>query len=245
MSFPSARSTFALGGVTVLAVVLGAAPALAHVEPTVEQVPAGSSTTVGLTLEHGCDESPTKEVAVQIPDGVDEATPVAPDGWTAQSTADTVTFTADPGSELDAHTSQAFEIELTPSADAVGDVLLLKTVQTCVTGEIGWIEEWDGEGEEPEHPAPQVTVVAAGEEATAGEGDHHAEETTVPEGDHHAEESATTVAEHHAEEDAAASDAQDDQDDSNTGVVLVVLVLAAIGFGGVMLVRSRRSSSAP
>ncbi len=233
MSFPSARSAFALGGVTVLAVVLGAAPALAHVEPTVEQVPAGSSTAVGLTLEHGCDESPTREVAVQIPDGVDEATPVAPNGWTAESTADTVTFTADPGSELDAHTSQAFEIELTPSADAVGEVLLLKTVQTCVTGEIGWIEEWDGEGEEPEHPAPQVTVVAAGEEATAGEGDHHAEE------------SATTVAEHHAEEDAAASDAQDDQDDSSTGVVLVVLVLAAIGFGGVMLVRSRRSPSAP
>ncbi len=227
MSFrPLRRPLVALGGGAVL-VLLIAGPAAAHVDPNPSEIPEGDATTVALGIEHGCDESPTTAVAVQLPDEV-EATAVAKTGWSVDSRDGVVTWTAEPGNELPTDEADEFEVELTPGAGTDGDTLYLKTVQTCETGELRWIEEWDGEGEEPEHPAPSVTVLAVG--AEAGGGDHHAEET------------ATTEAGHH-EEDAASDTAESGDENDSATIAIVVLVLAAVGFGGVMLVRSRRSSS--
>ena len=219
-----------------------AAPAWAHIHPDPSEIPEGEATTVALGIEHGCDDSPTTAVAVQLPDGV-EVSAVAKSGWAIDSSDGVVTWTAQPGNELPSDQPDEFELELTPDAGTEGGILVLKTVQTCETGELRWIEEWDGEGEEPEHPAPVVTVIAAGDEA--GGGDHHAEETPTTEAGHdeetghHAEDTATTEASHHDEE--AASDSSDSSEDDSAPIALIVLVLAAVGFGGVMLVRSRRS----
>ena len=232
------RTALVASATVTAAVVLAAAPALAHVEPDVSAIPAGEATTVALTIGHGCDESPTTSVAVQLPEGVEAASGVATSGWGIDSSDGVVTWTASVGEELPTDESKEFELELTPAADQVGDTLYLKTVQTCEEGENRWIEEWDGEGEEPERPAPSVEVIAAGEAAVAA-GDHHAEDTAPSEGDHHAEDTATTGSGDH--EETAASESSSSEDDSNAGTVaVVVLVIAAIGLGGVALVRSRR-----
>ena len=243
MSRPNLRRPFVALGAAALLLVLTAAPASAHIHPDPAEIPEGEATTVALGIEHGCDDSPTTAVAVQLPDGA-EVSAVAKSGWAVDSSDGTVTWTAQAGNELPTDEADEFELELTPDAGTEGDTLYLKTVQTCETGELRWIAEWDGEGEEPENPAPSVTVIAAG--AEAGGGDHHAEETdtTTVEHDeetgHHAEETATTEAGHHEEESASdSSDSSDEDDDAS--VAIVVLLLAAAGFGGVMLVRSRRS----
>lgn len=242
MSRPNLRRPFTALGAAALLVGLTAAPASAHIHPDPAEIPEGEATTVALGIEHGCDDSPTTAVAVQLPDGA-EVTAVAKSGWAIDSSDGTVTWTAQAGNELPTDEADEFELELTPAAGTEGDTLYLKTVQTCETGELRWIAEWDGEGEEPENPAPSVVVLAAG--AEAGGGDHHAEETdTTVEHDeetgHHAEETATTEADHHEEESTSDSSDSSDEDDDAT-LAIVVLLLAAAGFGGVMLVRSRRS----
>ncbi|MCB1016165.1 MAG: DUF1775 domain-containing protein [Acidimicrobiales bacterium] len=222
----------AVVGAGALLVAL-AAPAAAHVHPSPSQIPAGETTTVGLGISHGCDDSPTTEVAVQLPDGLDGASAVARSGWAVETADGTATWTARPGNELASDEEAEFEIELTPADEAEGDTLFLKTVQTCEEGELRWIAEWDGEGEEPDNPAPSVTVLAVGAEASSG--DHHAEEG----GDEHAGD------EEHGDHEEAAADggsAADDASESDSGTIaLVVLVIAAIGLGGVALVRARRS----
>ena len=246
MSRPTLRRPFTALGAAALLVVLTAAPASAHIHPDPAEIPEGEATTVGLGIEHGCDDSPTTAVAVQLPDGA-EVSAVAKSGWAIDSSDGTVTWTAQAGNELPSDEADEFELELTPDAGTEGDTLYLKTVQTCETGELRWIAEWDGEGEEPDNPAPSVTVLAAG--AEAGGGDHHAEEGDEADHDeesgHHEEETATTEAGHHEEESASdTSDTSDSSDEDETATIaIVVLVLAAAGFGGVMLVRSRRSTS--
>ena len=54
-------------------VVLSAGPAGAHIHTDPEQAPAGSTTTVGFEVEHGCEGSPTVEVSIEIPQGVNDA----------------------------------------------------------------------------------------------------------------------------------------------------------------------------
>jgi hypothetical protein len=63
------RRPIAIGAATA-AVLLMASPAAAHVEPDITSAPAGSRTTVEFVIEHGCDGSPTIEVAMQLPAGV-------------------------------------------------------------------------------------------------------------------------------------------------------------------------------
>lgn len=220
----------AAAGAGALMVGLTAGPAVAHVEPTPEEIPAGTATTVGLTFEHGCDDSPTTSVAIQLPAGLDDVSAVARTGWSVATADDVVTYTAGAGNELPADEEGVFELELTPAVDAVGQTLLLKTVQTCETGEIRWIEEWDGEGEEPEHPAPAVTVLAAGTTATTpADGDHGDE--VAGDADGHAEAATTST---------VAAD-RSDADDGGVAVVVLLLV-AALGFGAVAIVRHRRSA---
>lgn len=232
MSLRPLRTALVAGATAAATVVLTAGPALAHVDPEPAAIPAGEATTVSLTIEHGCDESPTTSVAIQVPEGVEAASGVALSGWAIESSGGAITWTAD--APLPTDQEQAFAVELTPAADQVGETLLLKTVQTCEQGELRWIEEWDGEGEEPEHPAPAVEVLAGGSDAVATD-DHHDEGEA---GDDHAEDTATTLV---AEETTTSAPSEGD-DGSDAGVAVVVLVIALVGLGGVALVRSRRST---
>ena len=53
----------------------------AHVSPTMESAPGGSSQAIGFTIGHGCEGSPTTSVSIQIPAGVISAKPQPKPGW--------------------------------------------------------------------------------------------------------------------------------------------------------------------
>ena len=63
--------------VLVLAVTVAglgaAAPAASHIDPDPKRAQAGSRLTVGFTVEHGCDGSPTVQLDMRLPDGLTDA----------------------------------------------------------------------------------------------------------------------------------------------------------------------------
>jgi uncharacterized protein YcnI len=215
-------------GATVAALALASSPASAHVGTSADEVASGSSLALGLTIGHGCEDSPTTKVAVQIPEGVNNASAFAHPGWTisyekatlsppvtsahgqelTERTA-TITFTATPGNELPTDVRDTFTINFT-APDTPGETLFFKTIQSCTTGSNDWIAEWDGEGEEPDSPAPSVAVT----ESTGDDG--HGAVTTAP----------TT------------------NDDSSDGLAIAGIVVGGLGLatGGVALSRTRKAS---
>lgn len=191
MSRAITRTALALAA-SGAALLLAAAPASAHIGTSADQVAAGGTLALGLTVGHGCDGSPTTTVAVQIPDGVNNATPFAKPGWTVNSekqTLDTpitsghgdpvtervavITFAATPGNALPDGVRDTFTVNFT-APDTPGEPLYFKTIQTCEAGETAWIQEHDGTGEAPESPAPAVLVTEAEEGSGHGgsSGDH-------------------------------------------------------------------------
>jgi uncharacterized protein YcnI len=224
--------------------LLMAGPASAHISPTPSEVPADGFTAVSLTVGHGCDESPTKQLTVEVPEQLNEVSPQVQPGWDIEvvtedlaepiddgeggeitERASQVVYTAQQGNELPPHFRDVFTLGFrTP--DAEGEYLFFKTVQTCVEGETPWIEEYTGEGEEPEHPSPAVLIGPADDGHGGGAEAEEAEEE-APEA-----------------EEVAATAAADDSDDSDTSTGIAVAGLVAgllgLGAGGLALVRSRK-----
>jgi uncharacterized protein YcnI len=234
---------------TTCAIALAASTATssAHIGTSEDEVAAGSTTALGLTVGHGCGESSTTEVAVQIPEGINNAQPFAHPGWSVATEMETlsppvtsahgdevtervavITFTAAPGQALPHDVRDTFTINFT-APDSPGETLWFKTVQTCEEGENAWIEEWDGEGEEPDRIAPSVVV---GEpEGDAGHGDGATVTTEM--GD---DEEATDSAE------LAASSTEDDDDGNALAVAALVVAVAAAVLAGLALASARRSA---
>lgn len=233
--------TITIAGLIVgLGVAVMASAAGAHVTDDKDEVAAGGYDAVTLTVPHGCDGSPTTQLAVQIPEGFMSISPQVNPGWeiTVQTEPlDTpiddgeggqvtervasVTFTGGP---LPAEFRDTFTIGF-QAPDTPGEMAYFKSVQTCDQGETGWIEEWDGEGEEPEHPAPALRIVEAADD------DHGATGET--------EEAAGSD---EAASGAATSASTADDDGPSTALVIVALVLGALGavLGGTSLVVARR-----
>ncbi len=228
------RGLLGLGGAAVGTVLL-AVPAGAHVSPDKSEVPAGGFTSVALTVGHGCEASPTRQVSVQIPDTINNVTPGVLPGWEIEVVTEElpepiegthgeaitereseVIFTAEAGSELPDGFRQSYTLGF-QAPDTPGEHLFFKTIQTCVEGETAWIQEYTGEGEEPEHPSPVVLV-------TDAEGDGHGAEASDDDD---------------AEEVAASEDGDDS--DSATGIAIAGLVAGALGLivGGTALARGR------
>jgi uncharacterized protein YcnI len=203
------RISAVIGAVT--ASMWMALPALAHVDITPAEVPADSHQNLSFGIEHGCGESPTVAIAIQIPEGVVEVEPVAVAGFDVSTETETyetpvdidgetitegvkvVTWTGGP---LDAHTEQAFELSAHIAAPA-GTTLEFPTVQKCQEGELDWIEAPLADGSEPEQPAPELVVTdAAGTTETT---EHHHDETTSTTA------AETTTTEHHPDETTLAS----------------------------------------
>lgn len=237
------RLGLGLLGAGVLALGL-ALPADAHITGDKDSVPAGGFTSITLTVPHGCEESPTSEIAVEIPESILNAAPQVVAGWDAEATeteldepvesahGDPVTervseisWTAEAGNELPPHFRQQFTIGF-QAPEEVGERLYFKIIQTCPEGETAWIEETEDGAEEPEHPAPFVDVVAA------DEGDGHG-------GGAAEEETTTTAAEETDAEPVAAS--TDSDDGGSDGLAIGGLVLGALGLaaGGTALVKTR------
>jgi uncharacterized protein YcnI len=207
-----------LGGAGVLLVGL-AAPAWAHIEPTVEEAPAGGELTFALVVPHGCeDDSDTVKLEVQMPEGV-EATPQFLPGWEATvDDAGPVVVTWE-GGPLPHDQFMEFGLSV-GLPDTPGETVLFPTIQTCESGaEVSWIEETPEGGEEPDHPAPAIAL-------TESEGEHgHGEE------DEHAEQ-------------AAATTVSSDDDGSSDSLAVVALIVGALGLlaGGYAVMSSRRAA---
>ncbi len=142
-----------LGG-ALLAVVVSASAASAHVEPTKSKVKVGATETVGFTVQHGCDGSPTNTVALKLPAGISNPVPVDMKGWTGSVDKGIVTFKGGP---LAPKTHATFSVKMKFPATP-GD-LAFPISQTCVKGSLLWAEKTVAGKAEPEHPAPVVKVV--------------------------------------------------------------------------------------
>ncbi|CAN5457707.1 hypothetical protein BH10ACT1_BH10ACT1_21420 [soil metagenome] len=240
---------FPLAAAVATAVALTVAgPASAHIHTDPPAVAAGAEATVGFIVEHGCDGSPTTKMEIQLPDGATGISGVDEAGFTSAVDGQVVTFS---GGSLADGTEQAFKVKFT-APDTVGDTPV-KIIQTCAQGSTDWISvQAEGE-EEPEHPAPLLSITkgAPGAEDTEHGHDEEATATTVAEAEHgHDEEEAvtTTVDGGHDERaagPASASSTSDEDDDSGTSGVLigsiVVAVVVAAG-GGAIYARSRKST---
>ncbi|MFT4165424.1 MAG: YcnI family protein [Microlunatus sp.] len=100
--------------------------------------------------------------------------PVDSHGTTVTEAISSVTWTADKGNQIKPGEYQEFSISVGPLPDP-GTVLLPAT-QTYSDGEVvTWDEPTPASGEEPEHPAPQLEVVA-------GDADHHGAAAQSPAG---------------------------------------------------------------
>lgn len=175
----SPRRALALGAValgTGLTLALGAPlAAAAHVHVDPETAAAGATETITFSFAHGCDGSPTTALAIDIPDGVANATPVVQGGWTitrelgANGVPTRVVYTPDTPVEDGLKASVAMDVLFAESA--AGSALAFPVTQTCAVGETAWtqIAADDQDPEELDAPAPVVTVGAVAE---AGDGHH-------------------------------------------------------------------------
>lgn len=222
-----------LGAAAVLLLVF-AGPASAHVSPTISEAPAGGYATFALIVPHGCDGEggDTVSLEVQMPEGVESATPQNIPGWTATvDDAGPVVVTWE-GGPLPHDQFMEFGLSI-QMPETPGETALFPTIQTCESGEeIVWVEETPEGGEEPESPAPAIAITES-----EGEHGHGAEEEAT---DEHAEEE---VADEHGEEAAAADTASSDEDE-NDGLAALALILGTLGFvvGGYALISVRRAS---
>jgi len=203
--------------------------ATAHVTVSPEEAPAEGYAMLTFVVPHGCDAAPTTSVAIKMPPQVISATPGVVAGWEieakegklpkpAEQHGETitegvrqVTWTGGP---LPDGQLQQFPLSVA-FAGGEGEAAEFKVIQECAGGaETAWIQSTVAGEEEPEHPAPTVTL-------TAAEDEHGA---------------ATVSAEPAADSDS--------DDDSGNGLAIVALIVGALGLiaGGGALLTARRSA---
>jgi uncharacterized protein YcnI len=223
------RITFALA-ITAVALFATAAPVWAHVSVSPEEAPKGGFATLTFQVPNERDDATTNKVEVQFPQDhpIAEASVQPIPGWSVEVTkkklpapiktdegetldegVNTVTWTADDKKGLGEGEFQQFTVSVALPDDT--DSLAFPAIQTYSDGETAnWTEETPAGGPEPEHPRPEVKLVASG--------DHD----TTP----------TTAATAAGSDDGAS---QDDVDSAKTlgivGIVIGALGLAA-GIGG-------------
>ncbi|MFN3255344.1 MAG: DUF1775 domain-containing protein [Ilumatobacter sp.] len=146
--------------------LLVASPALAHIDPDPTEAQAGSRLSVGFTVEHGCDGSPTTSLDMRLPDGITDATPEPPQGWEGSVADNVVTFVGGP---LPDDQELTFNVALTLPATP-DTTVYYPFVQRCEVGEIRWIGvPSDGSGDELAEPAPAMALFGPVATTTAPE----------------------------------------------------------------------------
>lgn len=162
------------------AVLVTASAAAAHVTVNSDSEQAGSYAVLTFSVPHGCGEAATKEVAIQIPEGVTGVTPTLAPGWEVEKVTETLDEPFDDGhggqitervAEVVYSTGDplpdgirgAFELSV-KLPDAAGETLFFPTLQTCVEdAEAAWVQmPADGEdSHDLELPAPSVELVGS------------------------------------------------------------------------------------
>jgi uncharacterized protein YcnI len=130
-------------------------PAFAHIDPDPTDAQAGSEVSVGFTVQHGCDGSPTVQLDMRLPDGVSAPTAEPPAGWTGQVDGNVVTFEGGP---LPDDQELTFRVRMILPATP-DTTIYFPFVQRCEVGEIRWIDiPSDGSGAELDEPAPAMQL---------------------------------------------------------------------------------------
>ena len=170
-----------LGATTLVALALAVIPvtaASAHVRVVPEQTTAGGWTVLTFRVPNESATAATSQVAVDLPTDtplLSVSTKPLP-GWTA--TVETaplpepvdfygttlteapsrVVWTAAPGAEIADGQFQEFEVSAGPLPDA-GTHLVLPAHQTYTDGTVvDWVDVAEAGGDEPAHPAPELTT---------------------------------------------------------------------------------------
>lgn len=184
---PLLAGAAAVGGAVALSIGLPTM-AWAHVGLSGSSTAAGSSTLLTFAFSHGCGDSPTTRLAIQLPEGIDAVAPTVNPGWTVEKVMATLDapVTDAHGNQLTERVAQvvytakepvpngvrdAFVLSLTLPADGAGQTLVFPTVQTCQAGENAWIEI-PADGQDPrelDSPAPSLTVTEATDADPAGD----------------------------------------------------------------------------
>ncbi|MGH8993600.1 MAG: YcnI family protein [Acidimicrobiia bacterium] len=238
--------------VGVMAIALGvvAVPASAHVTVNPSEAPKGSFAKLTFRVPNERPDAGTTRVDVSFPVEHPLAhlnvKPLA--GWTytierqklatpiksGEAGEDDVTEYISKitweGGTIAPGEFQEFEISGGPLPEDV-DEIVFKAVQTYDSGEVvRWIEEAGTGGEEPEFPAPVLSLVAAGE-------DHHAE---APAEETTGETTETTAAE---EEQAGATTDGGGNGGNTLAMIAVVVAGLALAVSGGLLLRDRPGES--
>jgi uncharacterized protein YcnI len=151
------------------------AAASAHVTANPAEATADGFTVIGFRVPHGCEEAGTTTLTVRIPQGVVSVAPEAVPGW--EVTTKTGTFDEPVESFGETITEGTVEVTWTggPLAhdqfvdfgismkmpNTPGETLWFPTIQRCEQGETRWVKIPVEGQEEPDTPAPGVTLVAA------------------------------------------------------------------------------------
>ena len=231
----------AVGAATLVAL---APMAAAHVTVNPGEATKGGYTALAFRVPNERPDSGTVSLEVNIP----EDTPIASvsvkptPGWTytverrtlaepidlhGREVTEVVSKITWSGGTINPGEFQEFEVSAGPLPEDV-DQVLFPSIQTYASGEVvRWIDE-PVEGEEPEHPAPVLTLVD-------GE-DEHGGAAADDEDAAASEESAGGMT-------VANTASQDDVDSANTlAVVGIVAGVLGLLVGGFALIRSRKSA---
>ena len=225
---------------TVATVVLAfASPALAHVDPDPEEAQADSRLSVGFTVQHGCDGSPTVQLDMRLPKGVTGAQPDPPDGWTGTVESDVITFTGGP---LPDDQDLTFRVLMTlpPTSDTT---IYFPFVQQCEVGEIRWIAiPSDGSGTELDEPAPAMRLTGPAVTTTAAPTTTATSTTTAaPATTALPTTPAPSATTGSSESAPATSIASESGKDSSAGTLVFIGAIAAIAaVTSILVVRARR-----
>lgn len=206
----------------------------AHVEMTPSEAKAGKPVDLSFEIPHGCDGAATTSLLVQIPSAASDATATAIKGWKAETSPKTLTWTGGP---LPDQETKDFPFRATIYGKK-GDTVLFKVIQKCEGGaSTAWIQAEHG-GEEPEHPAPAVTLTSTVvQPANADAGSAASEEQAADEG-------AAETGEPTATDADPASTADDSSDDDNGGKKLLLIIVGGLAIGTVagIVVRARKKN---
>jgi uncharacterized protein YcnI len=179
-----ARAATTAAGVAALTFGL-AGPASAHVTVNPSSAVQGGWTKVSFRVPNETDNADTTKVEINLP----TATPIASvslkplTGWTAATektklatpiksddgeiteAVTKITWTAGAGAAIKPGQFQEFEVSLGPLPKT--DQVIFKALQTYSNGDIvRWIDE-PAAGQEPEHPAPVLTLAASKDDDAA------------------------------------------------------------------------------
>lgn len=141
--------------VTGLAALGVASPAFAHIDPDPTDAQAGTEVSVGFTVEHGCEGSPTQQLDMRLPDGVSNPVAEPPTGWTAQVDENIVSFRGGPLPD-DQELTFRVRMSLPPTPDTT---IYFPFVQRCELGEIRWIDIPTNDSDtDLDEPAPAMRL---------------------------------------------------------------------------------------